>query len=87
MCHVDGFGTMSDVQLGPVPPTRLRDTPRRGPVGWVAVVACAQLVVRSHVQDRYLVDFRALHDRAVRFWHGVSVYADPRFLLTPACCS
>jgi arabinofuranan 3-O-arabinosyltransferase len=87
MCHTDSFGTMSDVQLGPVPPTRLRDTPRRGLTAalWVvAVVACAQLVVRSYVQDRYLVDFRALHDGAVRFWDGVSVYADPWFLLTPS---
>jgi arabinofuranan 3-O-arabinosyltransferase len=61
--------------------------PRRGltPALWVlAVVAGAQLVVRSYAQDRYLVDFRALHDGAVRFWDGVSVYEDPWFLLTPS---
>jgi arabinofuranan 3-O-arabinosyltransferase len=52
---------------------------------WVlAVGACAHLVARSYLQERYLIDFRALHDGATRFWDGVSVYDDPWFLLTPS---
>jgi arabinofuranan 3-O-arabinosyltransferase len=52
---------------------------------WVlALGVCAQLVARSYLQDRYLIDFRTLHDGATRFWDGVSVYDDPWFLLTPS---
>lgn len=52
---------------------------------WVlALAACGQLIVRSYVEDRFLVDFRALQDGAFRFWDGVSVYQDPYFLLTPS---
>ena len=52
---------------------------------WVlAVGACAQLVARSYLQERYLIDFRVLHEGATRFWDGASVYGDPCFLLTPS---
>ena len=52
---------------------------------WVlAVGACAQLVARSYLQERYLIDFRVLHEGATRFWDGASVYGDPWFLLTPS---
>lgn len=73
---------------------QLRGEPREGRVRgrralttvlWVlALGACAQLVARSYLQERYLIDFRALHDGATRFWDGVSVYHDPWFLLTPS---
>ena len=72
----------------------LRGEARDGRVRWrraltavlwvLALGACAQLVARSYLQERYLIDFRALHDGAVRFWDGVSVYDDPWFLLTPS---
>ena len=73
---------------------RRRDEPRDGRALWrrsltavlwvLAVGACAQLVARSYLQGRYLIDFRALHDGATRFWDGASVYGDPWFLLTPS---
>ena len=73
---------------------QLRAEPRDGRVRWrrwltavlwvLALGSCAQLVARSYLQERYLIDFRALHDGATRFWDGVSVYDDPWFLLTPS---
>jgi arabinofuranan 3-O-arabinosyltransferase len=71
--------------LGPGLRGRLPSRPRLTAGLWVlAVVACAQLVLRSYLEDRYIVDFRALQDGAMRFWDGASVYADPWFLLTPS---
>lgn len=50
----------------------------------LALAACTHLVLRSYLDDRYIVDFRALQDGATRFWNDVSVYDDPWFLLTPS---
>jgi len=50
----------------------------------LAIMVMANLVFRSYVEVRTDVDFRALRDGAVRFVDGVSVYADPHFLLTPS---
>lgn len=50
----------------------------------LAIAACAHLVVRSYVDDRYANDFHVLQDGATRFWDGGSVYSDPWFLLTPS---
>lgn len=73
---------------------QLRGEPPDGRVRWrraltavlwvLALGASAELVARSYLQDRYLIDFRALHDGATRFWDGTSVYGDPWFLLTPS---
>lgn len=78
---------MALFQLRPAPAARRRTPSTRVLTAglWaLAVVVGAQLVVRSYAQDRYLVDYRALHEGAARFWDGVSVYADPWFLLTPS---
>ncbi|GAB2919354.1 arabinofuranan 3-O-arabinosyltransferase [Rhodococcus aerolatus] len=50
----------------------------------LAVMVMSNLVFRSYLEVRNDVDFRALHDGALRFVDGVSVYADPYFLLTPS---
>jgi arabinofuranan 3-O-arabinosyltransferase len=50
----------------------------------LALAAAGHLVLRSYLEDRYIGDFRVLQDGAMRFWDGVSVYADPWFLLTPS---
>lgn len=71
-----------------------RGEPRDGRVLWrraltavlwvLALGVSGRLVARSYLEERYLIDFRALHDGATRFWDGVSVYQDPYFLLTPS---
>lgn len=71
------------------PPGRggVQDRPARVPAAvlWpLALMSFANLVLRSYVEIRGDVDFEALHDGAVRFVEGTSVYAELTFLLTPS---